>query len=346
MVRRLSLVLVIAAAAAAVPSSAAFAAGGDVKVMSRNIYLGADIITLATAPSLDAFKVNAAAMYVKVKQTNFPVRAVGLAAEIKAAKPDLIGLQESALWRTGPAGSAAPSTKVDYDFTKELLAALKKQGMIYTVVVSQQEFDFEAPTTIQDVRLTMRDVILKRKGTKVKTGKSAGAHYKEIVKIPTPAGLATVYRGWTSVDATIGGRPFKFVNTHLEAYGDAARAAQAGELLAAGGPLASKTKPAILVGDLNSDPSAPGAQGDAYSVLTTGGMINSGTKRAQTFGQNEMLTNGLPSPTNVWIDHILYRPSKNFSVRSHKVVGTKPFRTVAPRWSSDHMGVTATLRVK
>ncbi len=347
MVRRLSLVLVIAAAAVAVPSSAAFAAGGDVKVMSRNIYLGADIITLALAPSLDAFKVNAAAMYVKVKQTNFPVRAVGLAAEIKAAKPDLIGLQESALWRTGPAGSAAPATKVDYDFTKELLAALKKQGMIYTVVVSQQEFDFEAPTTIQDVRLTMRDVILKRKGTKVKTGKSAGAHYKEIVKIPTPAGLATVYRGWTSVDATIGGRPFKFVNTHLEAYGDAARAAQAGELFAAGGPLASKKKPAILVGDINSEPTEPGAAGDAYRVLTTAGMINSfGTKRAQTFGQNEMLTNGLPSPTDVWIDHILYRSSKNFSVRSHKVVGTKPFRTVAPRWSSDHMGVTATLRVK
>ncbi len=346
MVRRLSLVLAIAAAAAAVPSSSAFAAGGDVKVMSRNIYLGADIITLALAPNLDAFKVNAAAMYVKVKQTNFPVRAVGLAAEIKAAKPDLIGLQESALWRTGPAGSAAPATKVDYDFTKLLLAALKKQGMTYTVVVSQQEFDFEAPTSGQDVRLTMRDVILKRKGTKVKTGKSAGAHYKTIVKIPTPAGLATVYRGWTSVDATIGGRPFKFVNTHLEAYGDAVRAAQAGELLAAGGPLASKTKPAILVGDINSEPTEPGAAGDAYRVLTTGGMINSGTKRVPTFGQNEMLTNGLPSPSDVWIDHILYRSSKNFSVRSHKVVGTKPFRTVAPRWSSDHMGVTATLRVK
>ena len=347
MIRRLSLVLVVAAAAAAVPSSSAVAAsGGDVTVMSRNIYLGADIITLATAPNLDAFKVNAEAMYGVVKGTNFPARAVGLAAEIKATKPDLVGLQEAATWRTGPAGDAAAATKVDYDFTKELIAALKKQGLVYTVVVDQTEFDYEAPTVTQDVRLTMHDVILKRSGSKVKTGKTSKSRYKTIREIPTPAGLAVVYRGWTAVDASIGGRPFKFVNTHLEAYGDAVRESQAKELFAAGGPLASKTKPAIALGDLNSDPTSGDAAANAYKVFTGAGMKDVfGTKRVQTFGMDEKLINPVPT-SNVWIDHILVRPSKNFSVLSKSIVGTKPFRTVAPLWASDHMGVVAKLRVK
>ena len=346
MTRRIPFALVVVAAAMAIPASSASAAGGDVTVMTRNIYLGADIVTLATAPDLATFKTNAEAMHGVVRATNFPARAVGLAAEIKAAKPDLIGVQESATWRTGPAGDPAAATNVEYDFTKLLLAALKKQGLTYTVVVDQPEFDFEAPTTTQDVRLTQHDVILKRKGSQVKTGKSAKAHFKDVVAIPTVAGLATVYRGWTSVDASIGGRPFKFVNTHLEAYGDATRAAQAGELLAAGGPLASKTAPAILLGDFNSDPTSGDAAADAYNVFIKGGLKDVfGSKRVQTFGQNELLTNPLPV-ANQWLDHVLYRPSTKFTVKSKKVIGTKPFRKVAPLWSSDHMGVTATLRVK
>ncbi len=107
MTRRIPFVLVLVAAAMAIPASTASAAGGVVTVMSRNIYLGADIISLAAAPDLDAFKVNAEAMYGTVKATDFPARAVGLAAEIKANKPDLVGLQEAATWRSGPAGNPA-----------------------------------------------------------------------------------------------------------------------------------------------------------------------------------------------------------------------------------------------
>ncbi len=346
MTRRIPFVLVLVAAAMAVPASTASAAGGDVTVMSRNIYLGADIIGLATAPDLAAFKVNAEAMYGTVKATDFPARAVGLAAEIKANKPDLVGLQEAATWRSGPAGNPADATNVDYDFTKLLLAALKKQGQTYSVLVDQVEFDFEAPTVTQDVRLTMHDVILVRSGSKVKIGKTSKSRYKALVEIPTPAGLAKVYRGWTAAEASIGGRTFKFVNTHLEAYGAAIRESQAKELFAAGGPLSSKTKPAILLGDLNSDPTSGDADADAYKVFTGAGMKDVfGTKRVQTFGMDEKLID--PKPTsNVWIDHIFYSPSKNFSVRSKGIVGTKPFRKVAPLWASDHMGVVAKLRVK
>ena len=346
MTRRIPFVLVLVAAAMAIPASTASAAGGDVKVMSRNIYLGADIISLATAPNLDAFKVNAEAMYGIVKATDFPARAVGLAAEIKANRPELIGLQEAATWSSGPAGDPAAATKVDYDFTKLLLAALKKQGLKYSVLVDQTEFDFEAPTMTQDVRLTMHDVILVCGDSKIKIGKTSKSRYKALVEIPTQAGLAKVYRGWTAVDASVGGRTFKFVNTHLEAYGDGVRQSQAKELFAAGGPLSNKTKPAILLGDLNSDPSVNDASADAYKVFTGAGMKDVyGTKRVQTFGMDEKLI--VPKPTSdVWIDHIFYSPSKNFSVVSKGIVGTKPFRKIAPLWASDHMGVVAKLRVK
>ena len=48
----------------------------------------------------------------------------------------------------------------DADVSAFLEKALKKQKMEYTVVVKQQEFDFQGPTTNEQVRITMYDAIL------------------------------------------------------------------------------------------------------------------------------------------------------------------------------------------
>jgi hypothetical protein len=63
-----------------------------------------------------------------VDRTGFATRSRLLADEISAARPDLIGLQEVALWRHGPMQldqiGRPNATEVDYDFLAILLADL------------------------------------------------------------------------------------------------------------------------------------------------------------------------------------------------------------------------------
>ena len=67
-------------------------------------------------------------------------------------------------------------------------------------------------------------------------------------------------RGWTSIDVNIINKPkLRYVNTHLESASTGIRQLQAAELVGAyaSGPLLNPSFPAILGGDLNSDPGIP-----------------------------------------------------------------------------------------
>lgn len=231
----------------------------NVSVMTRNLYLGTDLLAIATAPTLAEFEQRATAGFEQVQATDFPARAQSIAREVKRTKPDLIGLQEAALWRTGPKdGAATPATEVAYDYVALLLAALDEVGLRYSVASSTDEADIEGPTSGGfDVRLTMRDVVLvsdRRKGLEV-TGRG-GANYAARVPLPTVAGVFTVLRGYAYADLELGERDFRFVDTHLEAFLEAARVAQAQELVAPGGPVQGQR--VIVVGDMNSrTPTAP-----------------------------------------------------------------------------------------
>src|SRR5688572_27231384 len=103
---------------------------GFARVMTRNVYLGADLAPAIGAPDLASFVAGNGAVLRQVTATSFPVRAKGLAAEILDAKPDLVGLQEVALWRTGPVsltpllGGPKTASTVRYDFLELLLAEL------------------------------------------------------------------------------------------------------------------------------------------------------------------------------------------------------------------------------
>lgn len=352
MSRSVSLVAVaVAAVALTLPATAGAASKSSGKaeltVMSRNLYLGADIIPLASAPDLASFEQSAAQVWRNVEATDFPTRAKALAEEIRATKPDLIGLQEAAIWRRTPSGSKGGGQKANqvvYDYIRTLRSELRKLKLNYTVVIEQDEFDFQAPTALgYDIRLTQRDAILKRVGTKVQTGKKRKGQYKTTFVVPTQAGTADSTRGWVSVDAKVGGKSFRFVNTHLEAYGDEIREAQAKELLGSKGPLTSKRTRTILVGDLNSDPKGETAQAAAYKAIEKAGFRNVFSTLPKTSGQNE-LVNNTTSELKSSIDHILVRPRQ--TVLDTEVVGDSSSDRISGLWPSDHAGVVAKLRLR
>jgi endonuclease/exonuclease/phosphatase family metal-dependent hydrolase len=282
------------AAQAAVPE-------GRVKVMTRNVYLGASLTPALAAPNTTELAFATTGIYNTVQYTDFPQRAKLLAAEIATNKPDLVGLQEVATYREdtideqipneqepGPDdlvntrdGPFTPATTVTFDFLRSLRKELKKDGAEYRVVIAAREADIEVPSTSNDKRLTMRDVILARKGAGVRTNLEDRAHYDSLLQIAAAGGAlnVTVDRGWVSTEANVRGTEFRFLNTHLEAFGDGdqpagqLRADQASELVEPYGPATylSAGKPVVAVGDFNSDDDT--VSGDdqlAYGELTTG----------------------------------------------------------------------------
>src|SRR3954470_12238411 len=218
----------IAAAVAAlllVPVAAADAKPAPVTVMTRNLYLGADLGPGMNATSLQGLVDGAGQILNQVDANNFPARAKGLAREILANKPDLVGLQEAALWRTEPCDQSPipPKAKtVRYDYIALLLAQLNKGKNLYRVAAVKPEFDFEVWANTDgneqtsgpgcpmgseiNGRLTMRDAILVRKGVKVSHPRTGTFKTLRQVK---PAGAAVnITRGWSSVDASVHGHNF------------------------------------------------------------------------------------------------------------------------------------------
>jgi endonuclease/exonuclease/phosphatase family metal-dependent hydrolase len=329
------------------PGAASAASERDVTVMSRNLYLGADIIRAATSPTPEAQAIAATALWRTVQQTNFPVRARAIAREIRRAEPDLIGLQEVALWRTtrpGVTNNVKDATNVVYDFLALLQERLRSRGLRYRVEVSQQEADFEVPTAEAfDLRLTMRDVILRRvggPGPQVRVTAPSSGNYLTNLAVPIQGQTVTSLRGWTAVDARLDGQRFRFVNTHLEAFGAGIRQAQAIELIQ--GPASPRDRPVILVGDLNSDPQDDSAEGVAYKVVAFDGFVNAFNPFPATSGQPETIDNEV-STLSRYIDHVASRPS--LPVVDTDVVGDEPRDRVQGLWPSDHAGVVATLRL-
>ena len=183
----LALVLLVAGHATAKPKQAKDKPT-TIKVMTRNIYLGADLGPAIPAKGVEASPTATGQILREVTANDFPVRAKGLAKEILEKEPDLVGLQEVAEWRTGPPSleTAArrigtDATTVRYDYLKSNCSAqLNKGKKRYRAAVVNPEFDFEAPADENGVpgdgpnsliknaeingRLTMRDVILAKVG--------------------------------------------------------------------------------------------------------------------------------------------------------------------------------------
>jgi endonuclease/exonuclease/phosphatase family metal-dependent hydrolase len=332
---RLLIALALASALFAAPASAA--QPPKITVMSRNLFLGADLIPLATAAPGDDFERAAGNLLDQVKGTEPDARMKLVAGEIADAKPDLVGLQEVTLWSTGPKNDPAPAANVEIDYLAAIRKELKRLGAPYRVVADQRTLSIEGPTDRGvDLRFTDGNVVLARQGVKVKNSKSSD--FKNQLVIPTAAlGDVSVNRSFNQLDATIGRARIHFVNAHLEAYSPDFRLKQANELVR--GPLKSKRLPTVLVGDLNSGPKLPKPEDrPPYQAIAAAGFKEARTPKFNCCFNDDLLT-------GTWdhiVDHIMTRPK--FTVVRSFVTGREktPGSGLAP---SDHGGVVSVLRL-
>jgi len=380
--RRLSLVAAVLAllALVIVASSAAAAearkAKPKAKVMTRNLYLGADLTPAIDAQNFDELKDAAGQILNQVDANKFKVRAKGLAREILTKRPDLVGLQEVALWRTGPCKIIVPpnpfeAKHVRYDFLKLLLDRLNAHGREYRAVVVQPEFDFEteantdgSPDHSCDIngRLTMRDAILVRRHAGVKTSNPQSDSFDTLLQVRVSGIPIDVTRGWTAVDAKVRKGPrFRFVNTHFEAFDNQpsnttnqgtevgngkVRKAQAQELIGSGGPATGK-KAVILVGDLNSDVQTQIKPGDGAANWW---LLSHGFKERSTHDplscclKPDLLRVGAGGDISQFdhkVDHIMTNDPRHIGRARTAVTGRKPHNGF---WDSDHAGLFSALR--
>jgi endonuclease/exonuclease/phosphatase family metal-dependent hydrolase len=341
--------LLALALAAGVLHAPAAAASPDrrVGVASYNLFLGADLTPLFTATP-ETVATLAQDVWDNVEQVDFRVRAKSIARLIDRADPDVVGLQEVALWERG----ATPATLAPaYDYQRILLDALAARGERYRAVSVSRNFVSPVLPLAEGgvARFTDRDVILVRAG--VHTSRPRADLFTARIPLPNPLlGNPSIVRGWASVDVTVRGRSFRFVDTHLEAYSALVRGAQAVELTAV---LAFSRLPVVLVGDLNSRPEDTTG---AYGILTRGlGLSDAwtdvhGPAGGDTSGQTDDLAQP-ESRLDHRIDYVLHRAPALDATRA-EVLGEEQRDRTRPLpgapyglWPSDHAGVTATLRL-
>jgi endonuclease/exonuclease/phosphatase family metal-dependent hydrolase len=363
--RRLLAITLALAALLALPGGAVAAKGEKVTVMTRNLFLGADLGPAIGASSIAEAIDGAGVIWNEVLSTKFDERAAPLAREIRRAKPDLVGLQEVAHWKTQtpsdgggpPITEGSPATETAYDFLDLLM---DRVGPKYRVVGVQDEFAAELPADLDgsdatgspfgadiDARLEMRDVILARDG--VKTKNLDMDHFTTRFETNVGGIPIAADRGWLSADAKVRGAKFRFFNTHLEAFGDPKiREAQAKELVK--GPLDIR-KQVILVGDLNSgttkrhnigrpelghDPDDP----LAFAVFRKAKFKDNGAVQSCCYPD---MFDGTFEFTHT-VDHVLTRPG--LKTIDSFVTGNDPREmTASGLWPSDHGGVVSTVRL-
>jgi endonuclease/exonuclease/phosphatase family metal-dependent hydrolase len=362
-----------------------------VTVMTRNIYLGADInrpveaaLRAAAQPGANQLTIVTAlanATHVTrtiVDHTDFTERGRLLADEISDAQPDLVGLQEVALWRHGPMQLdqvGVPNAEtVDYDFLQILLDDLAERGTPYVAANVADRADVESPSFTgpinapggapRDVRLTMRDVVLMRASSSL-TEVGEG---QDVYDVNLQVGVAGVSfdfdRGYQWVDVRAGAQRFRFVNTHLEAFSSDIALAQARELVA---EATSPTRSTVFVCDCNSDPANSSVKPidhvphrAPYQLITGAGGYTDlwkasgrpadlpGFDAGDTSGLNETVDEPVPGSWTHRIDMVFGRAADGGALTTDR--GRVTGRDGDPRdpatglWPSDHAGVVMRVR--
>jgi hypothetical protein len=355
--RRVALACLLAGVlAAAVPAYAEhqdFGGHRGFSTFTANAYVGADIAAPLSLDPTDPGYLNnliatVTATYVKVVASDPPARMAGLAREIAASRPEVVGLEEIWTVSQAPATATGPGTfTMVFDYLQLLTNALAAHGLHYAVAVTATESDIIMPmldlTTggIAYGRITDHEVILAR--TDLPPGQHRVSHpqtghFENYLQVPA-IGLS-LYRGWCSVDVSSRGETFRYICTHLEEETvPAIQMAQAQELL---GSL-DHNMPVVLVGDFNADPLHRNGT-TTYDEFAQAGFKDAWTalhphNRAGglTWGQDADLAD--PAQRFVWrLDLVLYR-GQAFQPEELEILDARLSHTQAPLWPSDHAAV-------
>jgi endonuclease/exonuclease/phosphatase family metal-dependent hydrolase len=334
------------------------AKGPDVtfKVMTRNLYLGADLLDVVMSPTPAEVPERLAKLWATMLKSDIPARAKLLAAEIAEEKPDLVGLQEVELFRTQTPSDfkfgqalVTNASDVRFDFLALLRAELDTLDARYVVAVEAPFTDAELPGALEagalsDVRMTDRDVILVREGLAI--SKARHMPYSTFIPLPLggPMGVTIpMRRGVGLVDVTHQGASFTFLNTHLEVGGGPASPFQESQANDLKKLLGATPGPLVAVGDFNSPPGGRGTK--SYGLLAEV-LADVWTKLHPTVDGFTCCTNLLEETRKdrERIDLVFTRGAVS-AIEAH-VVGIDPARR-APggQWPSDHAGVVATIGV-
>lgn len=336
--------------------------------MTRNLYQGADVTRIVAEADPYLVPVRVAETLAMVLANDFPSRARGVADEVESVRPDVIGLQEAALFQVQSPGDSLvlppdlqeAAQAVLLDYVAILRDRLAQKGLRYTVAVTVTNFSMELPMVVadasgyrfDDVRLTDRAVLLVRDDLPaghLRVLATSCGHFGTLLSLPVAGTDVPVLRGWCAADIFVRGRTLRVVNTHLEAWHPMVRTAQAVELLA--GPVAV-TGDLICLGDFNSDANADGT--DGYGALLAGGLEDAWQMAGDlpappTWGREEDLALDA-IPLIARLDLVLYRGTLDPVDRGVTGGGLadRVLSTVGEDrllWHSDHAGVNVTFAV-
>lgn len=315
--------------------------GDGLRLMTLNMYLGADVSSLAEVPLLH-IPLAVGEMWSALRDSQIPQRVGAMAGAIARLQPHVVALQEVVLIREQIPGDyladdSVPASTVVWDFLALLREALDAQGQTYRVASARENADIEAPRldldgTLADARLTDRDVILVRDG--VSFSDAGGGAFDVALEIDP----IRIERGYVTATVSYQGRAYRIVNTHLEAAdeGPAIRMPQAQQLV---DTLAGESQPLILLGDINS----PAPNGGAYALLAEAGYRDlwpeTGGGATCCHAANLRGDDGLAER----IDMIFARNFQVGRVEAVTALDTAAEKTEAGMWPTDHAAVAVCL---
>lgn len=244
-------------------------------VMSRNLYLGADVgVALELIPD---FSAAAQFMWDQVAATDFSKRAPVLAREVIAEDADVVGLQEATHWYCKK--SLISKKVIVFNFVEQFLAATKAEGHEYVLAshkaVEAINIGYSIPaipylTMVNDPKtfqplfgsdkaacgFEIGDAIVVKKDLAKEISQVGNTEYDVSYSIVPK--LMTIYRGYTWIDLNHNGSNVRLVSTHLESLWDSNKvpnaALQAQQLIS---DLSATKMPVVVIGDFNSDPRDP-----------------------------------------------------------------------------------------